>query len=265
MKTTIIIPARYASSRYPGKPLVKLKLPTGEKKSLIELTWRAAGKVKNVDDIFIATDDTRIANAVRAFGAKVIMTSSHCRNGTERCAEAVANARLDSNLIINFQGDAPLTRPWFVENLIHAMGEDDKSSMATPVVRLDRVTYGHFLQDRKKGLVGGTTAVFGVDNYALYFSKEVIPFIDMEKLSAESDIPVFHHVGVYAYRPAALRSYVEWPIGELERLEGLEQLRFLENNQLVKCVSVSARGRVFWELNNPDDVERIEKVLKASL
>ena len=72
MKTTIIIPARYASSRYPGKPLVELKLPTGEKKSLIELTWRAAGKVKNVDDIFIATDDTRIANAVRAFGAKLL-------------------------------------------------------------------------------------------------------------------------------------------------------------------------------------------------
>ena len=265
MKTTIIIPARYASSRYPGKPLVKLNLPSGEKKPLIELTWRAAGKVKNVNDIFIATDDTRIANVVRAFGAKVIMTSSHCRNGTERCAEAVENARLDSDLIINFQGDAPLTPPWFVENLVHAMGEDDKSSMATPVVRLDRVTYGHFLQDRKKGLVGGTTAVFGVDKYALYFSKEVIPFVDMEKLSAESDIPVFHHVGVYAYRPSALSSYVEWPIGDLERLEGLEQLRFLENNRLVKCVSVSARGRVFWELNNPDDVERIEKVLEASL
>ena len=84
MKTTIIIPARYASSRYPGKPLVKLNLPSGEKKPLIELTWRAAGKVKNVNDIFIATDDTRIANVVRAFGAKVIMTSSHCWNGTER-------------------------------------------------------------------------------------------------------------------------------------------------------------------------------------
>ena len=103
------------------------------------------------------------------------MTSSHCRNGTERCAEAVANARLDSNLIINFQGDAPLTPPWFVENLIHAMGEDDKSSMATPVLRLDRVTYGHFLQDRKKGLVGGTTAVFGVINMRCIFPRRLFP------------------------------------------------------------------------------------------
>ena len=97
MKTVIIIPARYASSRYPGKPLVCLNLPNGEKKSLIELTWRAACKVKNVHDIFIATDDIRIATAVRAFGAKVIMTSSQCRNGTERCAEAVDNAKLDAD------------------------------------------------------------------------------------------------------------------------------------------------------------------------
>ena len=261
MKTIIIIPARYASSRYPGKPLVNLNLPTGEKKSLIELTWRTAGKVKNIHDIFIATDDTRIATAARAFGAKVIMTSSQCRNGTERCAEAVDNAKLHADLIINFQGDAPLTPPWFVESLIKAMDKDDKSIMATPVVRLDRLTYGHFLEDRKKGLVGGTTSVFGVDNYALYFSKEVLPFVDIENLSTYADIPVFHHVGVYAYRPNALSSYVEWPIGKLENLEGLEQLRFLENNQLVKCVVVSARGRVFWELNNPDDVERIEKVI----
>ncbi|MDG2430627.1 MAG: 3-deoxy-manno-octulosonate cytidylyltransferase, partial [Paracoccaceae bacterium] len=102
MKTIIIIPARFASSRYPGKPLVELKLPNGEQRSLIELTWRAAGKVNDIHDIFIATDDTRIATAVRAFGAKVIMTSSQCRNGTERCAEAVDNAKLDADLIINF-------------------------------------------------------------------------------------------------------------------------------------------------------------------
>ena len=89
--------------------------------------------------------------------------------------------------------------------------------------------------------------------------------MDIEKLGIDSDIPVFHHVGVYAYRPNALTSYVEWPIGKLERLEGLEQLRFLENNQLVKCVVVSARDRVFWELNNPADVERIEKVIGDSL
>ena len=137
--------------------------------------------------------------------------------------------------------------------------------MATPVVRLDRLTYGHFIEDRKKGLVGGTTAVFGVNKYALYFSKEVIPFVDLRELSAEAEIPVFHHVGIYAYKPNALKSYMDWPIGKLEELEGLEQLRFLENNQLVKCVSVSARGRVFWELNNPDDVERIEKVIADAL
>ena len=101
------------------------------------------------------------------------MTSSHCRNGTERCAEAVENARLDSDLIINFQGDAPLTPPWFVENLIHAMGEDDKSSMATPVVRLDRVTYGHFLQDRKKDLSVGPLQYLELINMRCIFPRRL--------------------------------------------------------------------------------------------
>ena len=262
MKTTIIIPARYASSRYPGKPLVKLNLPSGEKKPLIELTWRAAGKVKNVNDIFIATDDTRIANVVRAFGAKVIMTSSHCRNGTERCAEAVENARLDSDLIINFQGDAPLTPPWFVENLIKNMITDPTADMATPVVRLDRETYHNFRTDRKKGLVGGTTVTFDSKGYALYFSKEMIPYFKLEELKKSALIPMFHHVGVYAYRPKVLKEYITWPEGLLESLEGLEQNRFLENNRVVKCIEVNSKGRLFWELNNPQDIKRIEKELK---
>lgn len=100
MKTSIIIPARYASSRFPGKPLVQLQLPNGAQKSLIELSWQAARAVKGVEDVFIATDDRRIAEAVELFGAKVIMTSEQCANGTERCAEAVERAKLTSDLIV---------------------------------------------------------------------------------------------------------------------------------------------------------------------
>ena len=121
MKTSIIIPARYASSRFPGKPLMQLKLPNGTQKSLIELSWQAAQAVKGVEDVFIATDDRRIAEAADMFGAKVIMTSEQCANGTERCAEAVERAKLTSDLIVNLQGDAPLTPAWFVEKLIKAM------------------------------------------------------------------------------------------------------------------------------------------------
>jgi 3-deoxy-manno-octulosonate cytidylyltransferase (CMP-KDO synthetase) len=105
--------------------------------------------------------------------------------------------------------------------------------------------------------------VFNARNHALYFSKEVIPFIDPGKVPT-TEIPVFHHVGVYAYRPTTLKHYTTWPAGPLETLEGLEQLRFLENGHTVACVEVDGRGRVFWELNNPADVDRIEAALKGN-
>ena len=265
MKTVIIIPARYASTRYPGKPLVELTLPDGSRQSLIELSWRAACRVGGVDAVYVATDDTRIADAARGFGAAVIMTSDTCRNGTERCAEAVVNAGLDADLIVNLQGDAPLTPHWFVEDLMAAMKTDTAAQMATPVLRLDRLTYGHFTTDRKHNRVGGTTAVFDKNHHALYFSKEVLPFMDIAKWPDDAPLPVYHHVGVYAYRPQALQNYMAWDESTLEQLEGLEQLRFLANGETVKCVEVDGRGRVFWELNNPEDVARIESVIGETL
>lgn len=262
MKTVIIIPARYASTRYPGKPLVELKDATGTAKSLIRRSWEAAMAVPGIAAVHVATDDERIRAAAQAFGASVIMTSPECDNGTARCAEAVQNAALDADLIVNLQGDAPLTPAWFVSDLIAAMKARPDAQMATPVLRCDAETYRHFREDRAQGRVGGTTAVFGADNHALYFSKEVIPYIDPAK-EAEAFGEVFHHVGLYAYRPAALARYTTWAPGRLERLEGLEQLRFLENGVPVLCVEVEGKGRVFWELNNPEDVPRIERVLKA--
>lgn len=261
MKTVILIPARYASTRYPGKPLVELALPDGGRKSLIRLSWEAAMRVRGVSEVYVVTDDARIQHAAEAFGAKVIMTSPECENGTARCAEAVADGHVDADLVVNLQGDAPLTPEWFVEDLIAAMQDDTAAQVATPVLQCDPLTYGHFVEDRKVGRVGGTTAVFDRNAHALYFSKEVIPYIDPAKVP-ERDIPVYHHVGVYAYRPSALTAYTSWPEGELEKREGLEQLRFLENGQTVRCVNVEGRGRVFWELNNPADVPRIEAVLK---
>ncbi|MEQ5829009.1 3-deoxy-manno-octulosonate cytidylyltransferase [Sulfitobacter sp. NFXS29] len=261
MKTVILIPARYASTRYPGKPLVELILPSGEKKSLIRLSWEAAQRVKGVDEVYIVTDDVRIRDAANAFGSNVIMTSADCENGTARCAEALSSGGIDADLVVNLQGDAPLTPEWFIEDLIAAMHEDTTAQVATPVVQCDALTYSHFREDRRAGRVGGTTAVFDRDRRALYFTKEVVPYIDPSKKPMEV-IPVYHHVGVYAYRPSALKAYTDWPAGPLEEREGLEQLRFLENGQIVRCVIVEGRGRVFWELNNPEDVNRIERVLK---
>ncbi|EEW26500.1 3-deoxy-manno-octulosonate cytidylyltransferase [Rhodobacter ferrooxidans] len=258
MSVLIAIPARYASTRYPGKPLVSLKGPDGAK-TLIQRSWEAAMAVRGVARVVVATDDDRIRTAAEGFGAEVVMTSAACQNGTERCAE-VAALLPGHDIVVNLQGDAPLTPAWFVEDLIAGLRADPGAEVATPVLRCDGRALNGFLADRRAGRVGGTTAVFGAGGRALYFSKEVIPYTG--KTYADADpTPVFHHVGVYAYRPAALAAYPAWATGPLETLEGLEQLRFLENGRPVLCVTVQARGRQFWELNNPEDVPRIEAMM----
>ncbi len=258
MSVLIAIPARYASSRYPGKPLVSLRGPDGDK-TLIRRSWEAAMTVVGVDRIVVATDDDRIRTHAESFGAEVVMTSAACQNGTERCAEVAATLP-GHDIIVNLQGDAPLTPGWFVEDLIAGLRADPDADIATPVLRCDGRAVAGFLADRRAGRVGGTTAVFGAGGRALYFSKEVIPFIG-RSYAEDEPTPVFHHVGVYAYRPAALAAYPRWPVGPLETLEGLEQLRFLENGRRVLCVTVQARGRQFWELNNPSDVAVIEAMM----
>lgn len=258
MSVTILIPARYASSRYPGKPLSPLTGATGVDRTLIRRSWDAAMAVSGVDRVAVATDDDRIADHAKAFGADVIMTSSDARNGTERCAEALPEIE-DADIIVNLQGDAPLTPPWFVEGLITAMQADLTRQMATPVLKCDANGLRGFQQDRRAGRVGGTTAVLRPNGEALYFSKEVLPYTEADWTD---DTPeVWHHVGVYAYRPTALKAYMSWPEGPLERREGLEQLRFLENGHAVHCVEVEALGAIFWELNNPEDRPRIEAAL----
>ncbi|MEM6886654.1 MAG: manno-octulosonate cytidylyltransferase [Pseudomonadota bacterium] len=261
MTTLIAIPARYASSRYPGKPLAQLRGATGQSLSLIERSWRAARQVQGVDRVVVTTDDDRIRQAAESFGAEVVMTSSDCQNGTERCAEAHLNLGGGFDVIVNLQGDAPLTPPWFIEEIIAALQAAPEAEIATPVLRCDGKTLHGFLADRAAGRVGGTTAVFDQANRGLYFSKEVIPFTGKNYAEAEAT-PVFHHVGVYAYRPDALAAYPGWTPGPLEALEGLEQLRFMENGRSVLCVEVAARGRHFWELNNPEDVPKLEAMMQ---
>ena len=263
MPVLVAIPARYASTRYPGKPLVELTGCTGATKSLIQRSWEAAQKVKGVDRVVVATDDQRIADAAAGFGAEVVMTSSNHSNGTERCAEVSHILGDKFDIVVNLQGDAPLTPPWFVEDLIAAMTHDDRAALATPVLRCNGAMYRKLVGERAAGRVGGTTAVFATDNSALYFSKEVLPF-DQTAYTDDEPTPVFHHVGVYAYRPADLREYLTWPIGTLERKEGLEQLRFLEQGKRVACVEVDARGQDFWELNNPTDVKIIEHMMREN-
>ena len=259
MSVLIAIPARYASTRYPGKPLVALRGPDGEK-TLIRRSWEAAMAVRGADRVVVATDDARIADHAAGFGAEVVMTSSEARNGTERCAE-VAEQLPGFDVIVNLQGDAPLTPAWFVEDLVAGLGADPGADVATPVLRCNGAMRSELIADRVAGRVGGTTAVFGHDRRGLYFSKEVIPYVGHD-FGPSDPTPVYHHVGVYAYRPAALAEYPTWPEGRLEALEGLEQLRFLERGRRILCVEVEARGREFWELNNPSDVAKLEAMMQ---
>jgi len=260
MSVLVVIPARYASTRYPGKPLVELRGAKGEAKSLIQRSWDAAQSVEGVDRIVVATDDERIKSAAEAFGADVVMTSTDCQNGTERCAEVLNILGGGYDIVVNFQGDAPLTPAWFIEDLVAGLSAHPEAEVATPVLRCDGRALNGLLEDRRQGRVGGTTAVFGADHNALFFSKEVIPYTG-KIYQDEDQTPVFHHVGVYAYRPSALAAYSRWVLGPLEALEGLEQLRFLERGAHMLCVEVEARGRQFWELNNPEDVPKIEAML----
>lgn len=259
MQTVIFIPARYPSTRFPGKPLAELTGATGETRSLIHRSWEAAQAVAGVHAVYVLTDDDRIANAARGFGADVLMTSEAPRNGTERCAEGLALLDDAPEIVVNLQGDAPLTPPHYVEALIEAMQADEEIAMATPVLKTDPDHLSHLQDDRKAGRVGATTAVFGRSGDALYFSKEIVPFYDN---APDDAVPVFHHVGCYAYRSQALKDYAVLPQGPLETREGLEQLRFLENGIPVRCVEVDARGRAFWELNNPSDIPLIEAIMQ---
>lgn len=256
--TVIIIPARYASSRFPGKPLVRIRGATGEVRSLIERTWRAATEVDKIDAIYIATDDDRIADAALSFGANVVMTDTNCANGTERCADAIQKLGIQPGVVVNLQGDAPLTPPWFITSVIDQIKSG--ANVATPILRLSARSYTQFVEDRRVGLVGGTTVVLNNRSQALYFSKEVLPYTGREYCE-NNEVPVFQHIGVYAYTSSALLSYSRNGVCLLEKLEGLEQLRFLYNGSSISCVEVQAGGRAFWELNNPHDTTRIESIL----
>ena len=260
MKTVILIPARFASTRYPGKPLVGLKGCTGCEKPLIQRSYEAALKVPGISAVHVATDDDRIAEAVRGFGGSALMTSEAARNGTERCAEALDQLDGDVDLVVNFQGDALLTPPGFVTALVEQLGNSSDSMVATPAMRQRSDEVRKLQAEEAAGRVGGTSVVVDGQSRALYFSKKLIPYLPDGALAGEMS-PVRLHIGVYAYRRAALATYMATPVTELETLEGLEQLRFLVAGVSIDVVEVATPAFTMRELNNPEDVSPIEDSL----
>ena len=188
------------------------------------------------------------------------MSPADCANGTERCAAAVKARRDSPDIIINLQGDAPLTPVAVVRSLIERLGAEEALTVVTPAIRCSADTYRHLLDDQHAGRVGGTTVVFDRAGDALYFSKRIIPYMDDR--TVPSPVPVFLHLGVYAYRREALQLYSDTPGSDPEQLEGLEQLRFLHAGTRVGVVVCDPPGWDVIEVNNSTDVTIVETMLQ---
>jgi 3-deoxy-manno-octulosonate cytidylyltransferase (CMP-KDO synthetase) len=253
MQSAIVIPARYGSSRFPGKPLAQIS-----GMAMLERTWRIAQEAKP-DLLLVATDDDRIETAARNFGAQVVRTSDACTNGTERVIDALAVIDAKPDIVLNLQGDAVLTPPWVLSELITAMKADPSICLATPATKLSLKQYSDLAAQKASGIVGGTLVVFDKNLNALYFSKSMIPF--MRPDIAADDAPLYRHIGLYAYTYDTLKRYLELPKGPLEKVESLEQLRALENGIPIRIVVVDYRGRTHWSVDSPDDVARVEKII----
>ena len=244
MKNTpvaVIIPARYASSRFPGKPLALLA-----GKPMIQHVWEKA-IASSADVVAVATDDERIAEAVRNFGGTAIMTSPDHPSGTDRIAEA-ARAFSGVETVINIQGDEPLIPTELVDELIRLMTSDRSVEMATVAVPADR----------KKMTENNVKVVFGATGNALYFSRSEIPFVRQ----GGEDPGCFLHWGIYAYRKDILERFVQLPPGKLENSEKLEQLRALENGISIKVVTTELTT---IGVDTPEDLEKAESLLTGRL
>lgn len=252
-QAAIIIPARMASSRYPNKPLATIKGLT-----MIERVWRIAKAVPTAGAIWIATDSLELAEFVQQFGAQVIMTPGNCRTGTDRVAEASKLLPDAYDVIFSLQGDAVLTPPWVINDVLNAMLKDPAIKIATPAVLLKEKALETFIEQKKLGSSTGTTVTFNKEQNALYFSKALIPFTR----TVDENYTVYRHIGLYAYRPDTLKQLLELPMSHFEKIEQLEQLRALENNIPIKVVIVDYQARTHGSVDRPEDVKIIEQIIE---
>lgn len=252
MTTLAVIPARYGSTRFPGKPLVQIA-----GRAMIERVWRHTSAADGIDRVVVATDDQRIADAVAGFGGEAVMTPDTCRNGTERALAALDALGGDAEIIINVQGDAVLTPPWVIGAVPVAMRAEPSIEMATPAVKMPPETEAKFRAAKAAGEVGGTTVVFDKAMKALYFSKTVIPF----QRNPEAGTPTWQHIGLYGYRADTLRRIVSLEPSPLEQAESLEQLRALENGIPIRIVEVDYQGRSAWSVDAPSDADEVEAII----
>lgn len=252
MSALVVIPARYASSRFPGKPL---EMVAGV--AMIQRVWAIARAAEGISRVVVATDDARIAEATQAFGGETVMTPESCRNGTERTHAAVAALGVGDMPIVNLQGDAVLTPPWVVAALARKMVSDTTVRIGTLATRMSPDAFAALRRQKESGQAGGTTVTFDRNGDALYFSKSLIPFVK----KPGGELPIYRHIGIYGFRPATLAEYVTLPMGPFEQAEELEQLRALENGIKMRVVQCDYRGRTHWSIDAPDDLREAEAII----
>lgn len=243
MKTYGIIPSRFGSSRFPGKPLAMLA-----GKPLVAWVVEAAGRASSLDEVLVATDDERIAAAVAAHGGRAVMTPSELPSGTDRIACA-AGGFDDDDILVNIQGDEPLIDPALIDALVAKLKTDARWSMATAVTPIKTPA----------DLAAKTVVkvVLDRDGGALYFSRAPIP-CDRDREADLSSGLYVRHLGIYAYRGAFLRRYVAEPPCELEKTEKLEQLRALWMGAKIAVVKTEDEG---VGVDTPEDAARVERIL----
>src|ERR1700674_1877167 len=237
----IVIPARYGSTRLPGKPLVSL---SGT--SMIQSVYERAKLSKLATRVVVATDDDRIVKAVEAFGGEARMTRTEHRTGTERVAEVAAH--IDGQVFVNVQGDEPLLEPEVVDAAIRALLEDAAASVASVATHIK--TPADIMDPNV------VKTVLDFDENALYFSRAPIPWL--RDAAAKIEVRHLKHLGLYVFQRDALLEYPTLPQGELERVEQLEQLRWLENGWKIRVAEVEHDA---VSVDVPEDVARVEKLL----
>lgn len=260
MKIAIAIPARYGSTRFPGKPLAKI---AGQ--SMLSRVVELARSIEGVV-VFVTTEDPRIADHCDALEVDCIITPHDCPTGSDRVLAALKQLDDMPDYVINLQGDAPFTPIHVVEALITAFKNDPLAEVVTPVHQLSWDDLDRLRDTKKTTPFSGTTAIIDNRGKALWFSKNIIPGIRKEeKLRAESGLsPVHQHMGLYGFRVDVLKKFCALPQGVYEQLEGLEQLRMLENGITVTAVKVDVdKGTIQSGIDTPEDLERAEQLLKA--
>ncbi len=241
MKVLCVIPARYASTRLPGKPLAMIA-----GKPMIQRVYERACQAQMPDEVIVATDNELVAKAVADFGGKAVMTSPDHPSGTDRLAE-VALMYPGVDVIVNVQGDEPMIPPEVIDNLAKAFEGDAELDMATMKVVMDEADYDN---------PAAVKVVTDLNGYALYFSRSLMPY----PRNKPEGYKVYKHVGIYAYRRSFLLKYAALQPTPLERTESLEQLRVLENGYKIKVLESAFKG---IGVDTPEDLAAVNEVFAA--